>query len=163
MGVNVEGDLEAEEIVHTFALSKDENKSNDRNIVLTIKIVKGMKKMIFALVAMVMMTMSVNAQSNDNNGKLDFNRFASYLKLRVNQIEPVKTAMAQFESSMQAYYQLQDVSKAGKTWENIQARHKATMKKVLDEKQYDKYVKMLDLTVKNTADRMMDQQQLADK
>jgi hypothetical protein len=36
MGVNVEGDLEAEEIVHTFALSKDENKSNDRNIVLTI-------------------------------------------------------------------------------------------------------------------------------
>ena len=111
MGVNVEGDLEAEEIVHTFALSKDENKSNDRNIVLTIKIVKGMKKMIFALVAMVMMTMSVNAQSNDNNGKLDFNRFASYLELRVNQIEPVKTAMAQFESSMQAYYQLQDASK----------------------------------------------------
>ena len=37
MGVNVEGDLEAEEIVHTFALSKDENKSNDRNIVLTIR------------------------------------------------------------------------------------------------------------------------------
>jgi hypothetical protein len=37
------------------------------------------------------------------------------------------------------------------------------MKKVLDEKQYDKYVKMLDLTVKNTADRMMDQQLLADK
>ena len=36
MGVNVEGDLEAEEIVHTFALSKDENKSNDENIVLTI-------------------------------------------------------------------------------------------------------------------------------
>ena len=122
-----------------------------------------MKKMIFALVAMVMMTMSVNAQSNDNNGKLEFNRFASYLELRVNQIEQVKTALAQFESSMQAYYQLQDVSKAGTTWEKIQARHKATMKKVLDEKQYDKYVKMLDLTVKNTADRMMDQQLLADK
>ena len=27
VGANVEGDLEAEEIVHTFALSKDENKS----------------------------------------------------------------------------------------------------------------------------------------
>ena len=27
-----------------------------------------MKKMIFALVAMVMMTMSANAQRNDNNG-----------------------------------------------------------------------------------------------
>ena len=34
MGVNVEGDLEAEEILHNFALSKDENKSKDRNIVL---------------------------------------------------------------------------------------------------------------------------------
>lgn len=122
-----------------------------------------MKKMIFALVAMVMMTMSANAQSNDYNSKLDFNRFASYLELRVNQIKPVKTAMAQFESSMQAYYQLQDASKAGETWEKIQARHKATMKKVLDKKQYDKYITTLDLTVKNTADRMADQQQLASK
>lgn len=119
--------------------------------------------MIFALVAMVMMTMSANAQSNDYNSKLDFNRFASYLELRVNQIKPVKTAMAQFESSMQAYYQLQDASKAGETWEKIQARHKATMKKVLDKKQYDKYITTLDLTVKNTADRMADQQQLASK
>ncbi len=122
-----------------------------------------MKKMFFALVAMVMMTMSVNAQSIDNNSKLTFDRMASYLELRVNQIEPVKTAMAQFESSMQAYYQLQDVSKGGEAWEKIQARHKATMKKVLDEKQYDKYMAMLDLTVKNTAERMMDQQQLASK
>ena len=116
-----------------------------------------MKKMIFALVAMVMMTMSANAQSNDNNSKLTFDRLANYLELKVNQIEPVKTAMAQFESSMQAYYQLQDASKAGETWEKIQTRHKATMKKVLDEKQYDKYVKTLDLTVKNTADRMTEQ------
>ena len=114
-----------------------------------------MKKMIFALVAMVMMTMSANAQSNDYNSKLDFNRFASYLELRVNQIKPVKTAMAQFESSMQAYYQLQDASKGGEAWEKIQARHKATMKNILSEKQYNKYVAMLDLTAKNTAERMM--------
>ena len=122
-----------------------------------------MKKMIFALVAMVMMTMSVNAQSNDNKSTQSFDRVASYLELRVNQIEPMKTAMAQFTSSMEAYYQQQDASKAGETWENIQARHKATMKKVLDKKQFDKYITMLDLTVKNTADRMMDQQQLASK
>ncbi|MBR0259668.1 MAG: hypothetical protein IJQ49_05300 [Prevotella sp.] len=122
-----------------------------------------MKKMFFALVAMVMMTMSANAQSIDNNSKLTFDRLASYLELRVNQIEPVKTAMAQFESSMQAYYQLQNTSKGGEAWEKIQARHKATMKNVLDKKQYDKYIAMLDLTVKNTADRMMDQQQLASK
>ena len=157
MGVNVEGDLEAEEILHTFALSKDDNKSNDRNIVLTIKIVKGMKKMFFALVAMVMMTMSAYAQSNDNNSKLTFDRLASYLELTINQIEPVKKAMAQFDSSMEAYNQLQDVSKSGEAWEKIQARHKATMKKVLSEKQYDKYVNTLDLTVRNTADRMTDQ------
>ena len=157
MGVNVEGDLEAEEILHTFALSKDDNKSIDRNIVLTIKIVKGMKKMFFALVAMVMMTMSAYAQSNDNNSKLTFDRLASYLELTINQIEPVKKAMAQFDSSMEAYNQLQDVSKSGEAWEKIQARHKATMKKVLSEKQYDKYVKTLDLTVKNTADRMTEQ------
>ena len=116
-----------------------------------------MKKMFFALVAMVMMTMSAYAQSNDNNSKLTFDRLASYLELTINQMEPVKKAMAQFESSMEAYNQLQDVSKGGEAWEKIQARHKATMKKVLSEKQYDKYVKTLDLTVKNTADRMTEQ------
>ena len=121
-----------------------------------------MKKMIFALVAMVMMTMSVNAQSNDNN-KLTFDRMASYLELTVRQMEPVKTAMAQFSNSMEAYYKLQDTSKGGETWEKIQTRHKTTMKKVLNKKQYDKYMKMLDLTVKNAAERMNDQQQLASK
>ena len=73
-----------------------------------------MKKMIFALVAMVMMTMSVNAQSI-NNSKLTFNQLSNYLELTVNQVEPVKKAMAQFDNSMEAYYQLQDASKAGET------------------------------------------------
>ncbi len=113
-----------------------------------------MKKMIFALVVMVMMTMSANAQSNDNNGKLTFDRLANYLELRVNQIEPVKTAMAQFESSMQAYYQLQDASKGVETWEKIQARHKQNLKRILDEKQYEKYIKMFELTAKNNAEQM---------
>lgn len=121
-----------------------------------------MKKMVFALVAMVMMTMSANAQSNDNNSKLTFDRLASYLELRGDQIEQVKTAMAQFESSMQAYYQLQDASKAADTWGKIQNRHKITMKKVLDEKQYNKYMATFELTTKNAADRIHDQQ-LANK
>ena len=157
VGANVEGDLEAAHNLHTFAPSKDENKSNDSNIVITIKIVKGMKKMFFALVAMVMMTMSANAQSIDDRSKLTFDRLASYLELTVNQIEPVKKAMAQFDSSLEVFNQLQDTPDAGKAWEKIQARHKATMKKVLNEKQYDKYVKTLDQTVRNTADRMTDQ------
>jgi len=115
-----------------------------------------MKKMMIALVAMFVMTMSANAQSVNNDNKLSFDRLSSYLELRINQVEPVKTAMAQFSSSMEAYYQLQDASKGGETWEKIQARHKATMKKVLSKKQYNKYIQMLDLTVKNTAERIMD-------
>ena len=114
-----------------------------------------MKKMIFALVAMVMMTMSANAQSNDNNGKLTFDRLSNYLELTSEQIQPVKTAMAQFESSMEALYQIREAARGSEAWEKIQARHKLTMKNILDEKQYNKYVSMLDLTAKNTADRMM--------
>ena len=113
--------------------------------------------MMIALVAMFVMTMSANAQSNDNNGKLSFDRLSSYLELTVNQVEPAKTAMAQFERSMQAYYQLKDVSKGGEAWEKIQANHKKTMKKILSKKQYNKYTQMLDLTVKNTAEQMMNE------
>jgi hypothetical protein len=76
-----------------------------------------MKKMMIALVAMFVMAMSANAQSNENSGKLSFNRLSSYLELSINQVEPVKTAMAQFSSSMEAYYQLQDASKGGEAWE----------------------------------------------
>ena len=116
-----------------------------------------MKKMMIALVAMFAMTMSANAQSNDNNSKNSFDRMSSYLELTIDQIEPVKTAMAQFSNSMEAYYQLKDASKGAEAWEKIQARHKMTMKKILSEKQYNKYTQMLDLTVKNTAERMMNQ------
>jgi hypothetical protein len=115
-----------------------------------------MKKMMIALVAMFVMTMSANAQS-DNKGKLSFDRMSSYLELTVNQVEPVKMAMAQFSSSMEALYQLKDASKSSEAWQKIDASHKKTMKKLLSEKQYDKYVKMLDLTVKNTGERMAEQ------
>ena len=116
-----------------------------------------MKKTLIALVAMVMMTMSANAQS-DNNDKVTFDRVANYLELTIDQIEPTKTAMAQFSSSMEAYKQLQDASKGAETWEKILSRHKSTMKKILTKKQYDKYMQTLDLTIKNTADRMMEQE-----
>ena len=111
--------------------------------------------MMIAFVAMFVMTMSANAQSNDNNGNLSFDRMSSYLELTIDQREPVKTAMAQLNSSMEAYYQLQDVSRGGEAWEKIQDRHKKTMKKLLSEKQYNKYVQIFDLTVKHTAERMM--------
>lgn len=116
-----------------------------------------MKKIIIALMAMFAMTMSANAQSNDNNDKLSFDRLSSYLELTTNQIKPVKTAMDQFRSSMEAYYQLKDASKGAEAWEKIQARHKMTMQKILSKKQYNKYIQMLDLTAKNTAERMLNE------
>jgi hypothetical protein len=59
---------------------------------------------------------------------------------------------------MEAFYQLQDASKAAENWKKIQTRHKATMKKVLDEEQYKKYLATFELTVKNAANRTQDQQ-----
>ena len=120
-----------------------------------------MKKMMIALVAMVVMTMSANAQSVNNDSKLTFDRISNYLDLRVDQREPVKTAMAQFTASMETCFQLKDGTKAGEAWEKVQNSHKKTMKKILDEKQYNKYVKMLDLTAENTAKRIMEQQTAA--
>ena len=122
-----------------------------------------MKKMMIALVAMFVMTMSANAQSVNNESKLTFDRMSSYLDLRVDQVEPVKTAMAQFTASMETCFQLKDGTKAGEAWERVQNHHKKTMKKILDEKQYKKYVSTLDLTAKNTAERMMDEATAANR
>ena len=116
-----------------------------------------MKKMMIALVAMFVMTMSANAQSVNNESKLTFDRMSSYLNLRVDQVEPVKTAMAQFTASMETCFQLKDGTKAGEAWEKVQNQHKKTMKKILNEKQYEKYVHTLELTAKNTADRLMEE------
>ena len=112
--------------------------------------------MMIALVAMFVMTMSANAQSV-NDSKLTFDRMSSYLDLRIDQVELVKTAMAQFTASMEACFLLKDGTKAGEAWVKVQNSHKKTMKKILDEKQYDKYVMMLDLTAKNTAERLIDE------
>lgn len=117
-----------------------------------------MKKMIVALVAM-MMTVSVNAQ-NDNKA-LPFDSMSRFLELRVDQVDRVKTALAQFDSMMEAFYQLKDASKGSEMWEKIQASHQKTMKKILDAKQFDKYVQMVELTAKNHATRIAEEQTAA--
>ena len=114
-----------------------------------------MKKMMVALVAMFVMATSVNAQSD--NGSASFDRMASYLELTIDQVEQVRTAMAQFDSSMAALYQNKDASKGQEAWDKIRARHMATMKKILSGKQYEKYVTTFDLTAKNTAERLAEQ------
>ena len=117
-----------------------------------------MKKLFIAIVSLFIMSTSMMAQTNEKDNTLTFERMSSYLELTSSQMEPVKTAMAQFSNSMEAYYQLKDASKGSETWEKIQARHKMTMKKILSGKQYDKYVEMLNLTAKNTAERIIEQQ-----
>jgi predicted peroxiredoxin len=104
-----------------------------------------MKKIISALVVMFAMTMSVNAQSNDTS--MFFKRIGCYLELDKNQIETVEISMTEFNEAMDA---LTDLIAAGKTVDSIVNRHKKQMKLILNDKQYKKYVEILDLTVRNT-------------
>lgn len=112
-----------------------------------------MKKMIIALVAMFAMTMSVNAQSIDDKSTISLERVSSYLDLTSDQIEPFKTAIAQFNVSMESSY-LKNPSTSSEAWEKIKTRHMNTMKQILSDKQYEKYVKQFELTAKNTIIRM---------
>lgn len=123
-----------------------------------------MKKFLIALVVMFAMTMSAHAQSNINNdSQVSTSQIASYLDLRIDQQEAFNTAMAQFNSSLELLYKMQDPAKSMEAWQKIKTRHEQTMKKVLDEKQYEKYFSMFELTVKNTSERMTEQQQMANR
>ena len=122
-----------------------------------------MKKFMIALVAMFAMTMSVNAQSNNNESHITAAQIANYLDLRIDQQDAFNTAMAQFGSSMEAIYKLQDPAKGMEAWAKIKANHENRMKKVLDEKQYQKYMQMFELTAKNAAERISKEQTLANK
>ena len=60
-----------------------------------------MKKFMIALVAMFAMTMSANAQSNNNyESQVTAAQIASYLDLRIDQQDAFNTAMAQFIHSL---------------------------------------------------------------
>ena len=121
-----------------------------------------MKKFMIALVAMFAMTMSANAQSNNNyESQVTAAQIASYLDLRINQQDAFNTAMAQFNSSMESLYKLQDPTKGLEAWQKIKARHEQTMKKVLNDKQYDKYMEMFELTTKNATEQIESQRQTA--
>ena len=122
-----------------------------------------MKKFMIALVAMFAMTMSVNAQSNNNESHITAAQIANYLDLRIDQQDAFNTAMAQFGSSMEAIYKLQDPAKGMEAWAKVKASHEKRMQKVLDEKQYQKYMQMFELTAKNAAERISKEQTLAKK
>lgn len=111
--------------------------------------------MTIALVAMFVMTMSANAQS-ENFGRMTFDQLSSYLELRVDQVEPVKTTMAQFTSSLEALFQIEDSTKGMEAWQKIETSHMKKMQHLLSEKQFEKYSETFRLTAKNTAERVMD-------
>ena len=104
--------------------------------------------MIFAIVAMFVMTMSVNAKSNDSS--VFFKGMSCYLELDKNQMETVKVSMAEFNESMESLSHQRGRGKGFKSVNNIVDRHKKQMKQILTDKQYKKFEEIFDLTVRNT-------------
>ena len=107
-----------------------------------------MKKIIFAIVAMLVMTMSVNAKSNDSS--VFFKRMSCYLELDKNQMETVKVSMAEFNNAMESLSQKRGRGMGFRSANKIVDRHKKQMKQILSDKQYKKYEEIFDLTVRNT-------------
>ena len=104
--------------------------------------------MIFAIVAMFVMTMSVNAKSNDTS--MFFKRMSCYLELDKNQMETVKVSMAEFNESMEALSHKRGRGMGFRSANKIVDRHKKQMKQILNDKQYKKYEEIFDLTFRNT-------------
>ena len=107
-----------------------------------------MKKMIFAIVAMLVMTMSANAKSDDSS--VFFKRMSCYLELDKNQMETVKVSMAEFNNAMESLSQKRGRGMGFRSANKIVDRHKKQMKQILSDKQYKKYEEIFDLTVRNT-------------
>jgi hypothetical protein len=74
---------------------------------------------------------------------------SSYLNLTIDQMDPVKTAIAQFEVSMDYFNQLKDSEKTWEAANMLVNRHKATMRRILNDKQYNLYVDAVDRTIQN--------------
>lgn len=110
-----------------------------------------MKKLFLSLVTLFVMSANMMAQSvNDSTeNSITFERMSSYLSLTIDQIEPVKTAIAQFEVSMDYFNKLKDSEKTLDAANLLINRHKKTMRHILNDKQYDKYVKAVDRTIQN--------------
>lgn len=104
--------------------------------------------MIFAIVAMFVMTMSANAQSN--NSSVFFKRMSCYLELDKNQMETVKVSMAEFNNAMEALSQNRGRGMGFWTANKIVDHHKKQMMQILSDKQYKKFEEIFDLTVRNT-------------
>jgi hypothetical protein len=112
---------------------------------------KNMKKLFLSLVTLFVMSANMMAQSvNDSTANsITFERMSSYLNLTIDQMDPVKTAIAQFEVSMDYFNKLKDSEKTWEAANMLVNRHKATMRRILNDKQYNLYVDAVDRTIQN--------------
>ena len=109
--------------------------------------------MMIALVAMFAMTMSANAQSDDR--EVTFKRLICYLELTEGQMDQVRTSMAIYDSGMEHLFQPENRpmghrrGRFFREFNEIQNQHKKQMKLILNEKQYDKFEQLFNLTIEN--------------
>jgi len=109
--------------------------------------------MMIALVAMFAMTMSANAQSDDR--EVTFKRLSCYLELTEGQMDQVRTSMAIYDSGMEHLFQPENRpmghrrGRFFREFNEIQNQHKKQMKLILNEKQYDKFEQLFNLTIEN--------------
>lgn len=99
-----------------------------------------MKKSMMILI--MAMSLSVSAQTTR------FDRISWQLQLTTEQIQPSKQAFRQLEAAMKTLERTEPTLKPVAT-RRIMEAHKKTMKEILNEKQFEQYVKMLDLTLQN--------------
>lgn len=117
-----------------------------------------MKKMIFTLAAMLVMSMTAMAQTtnttnanDDTNYGVTFDRMSSYLELTTDQVEPFRTAMQQFTVSLESFNQAAADQK-GEAWQKVYDRHLLNLKRILTDEQLKKYDGLMQRTLHNKAE-----------
>lgn len=117
-----------------------------------------MKKMLVSLVAMLTFT-ATNANCSPlkdyqdttkvSDKSIMFERMSKFLELRINQVELVKKAMSQLEVMTEAAKNAKDAETMAKTYETLLSRHYKQMRQILDDKQYEKYLMLMQTTIQN--------------
>lgn len=115
-----------------------------------------MKKIFMAIVTMLVMSTSVMAQTDGDTAKvLTFDRISNYLELTTSQVEPVRITLAQMGETLKAFENAPHDQKTFETSVKVVNHHKKQMKGLLSDKQYRKYVQMLDKTIANRSDQQL--------
>ncbi len=123
-----------------------------------------MKNLVIAIAMMFAMTLTVNAQSLDNQpqsqtiqSQQSFDNIAEMLELSSDQWQPVKTAFQQFSVSMETLTKMEPGVKMQQAWDKIRTGHFHQMQRLLTDKQLKKYQEMFELTVANRAAKYIPQ------